>query len=436
MNFIFDLISKFNELSDTQNYIRVFFIISAIIFISSYICGILVEKPCNNAIGSILVTIHHLFIFFIFYGFLAPISILWIMLIILIISFFSWSYTNNKCFLTIISNNLCKNNKNRLFRDLSFVLFNKLDNFMTVNRIKIYFLVIIFILLRLYEHYILHKNNKKNNTHKSNNTNNSNKKIIIHSHMGGASIFPENTLSAFKYSIENDLNMLELDLQLTKDKEIIIYHDTDINNDICNGPKKPIKSLLLKEIKMYDCGSKKNPKFPNQHIVPNEKIPTFIELINLIQNNYKNKNIQMNIEIKTEKKIDSDDEVYYFSKKLIDILHNYNITNNVIIQSFDVRALQYVKQIDPTIKTSYLLEDKLDSIDNIIKISNSLGVKIISPDFHLIDKNFVKKMQENGLEVLVWTIDTIDDLKKVIDYGVDGVISNDPKKMEDYIDSL
>ena len=91
MNIIFDLISKFNKFSDTQNYIRVFFISFTIIFVASYICNILFEKPCNNSIGSIIVMIHHLFIFLIFYGFLAPISILWIMLIILIISFFSWS---------------------------------------------------------------------------------------------------------------------------------------------------------------------------------------------------------------------------------------------------------------------------------------------------------------------------------------------------------
>lgn len=429
-NKIFSLISKFNKLSETQNYINIYFISSVIIFTLSYIVSIFVEKKCNSLLGSIIVMIHHLAIFYIFYGFLAPISILWIMLIILVISFFSWSYSNNTCFITIIANNLCKYNNGRMFRDLSFIFFNKLDKFMANNRIKIYSFVIIFILLRLYEHYILNKSNDNSRKGKIN------KSIVIHGHRGARSIFPENTLHSFKYIIEHGIDVIEVDLQITKDNEIVIYHYKDINTDICNGPSKPIKSLTLKEIKEYDCGSKKNPEFPDQRIVPGEKIPTFIELIDLIQTNYKNKNILMNVEIKTEESLDTDSEVYNFCKKLIDIIHKYNISNNVIIQSFDTRALHYIKEIDPNIKTSYLLENKLDTIDNIINISKKMGVDIISPDFNLIDKNFVKKMQDNGFEVLVWTVNDKDDVKKVIEYGVDGIISDDPKKIKDYIESL
>lgn len=431
-NKIFNLISKFNKLSETQNYINIYFISCIIIFTLSYIVSIFFEKKCNNLLGSIIVMIHHLAIFYIFYGFLAPISILWIMLIILVISFFSWSYSNNTCFITTIANNLCKYNNGRMFRDLSFILFNKLDKFMAINRIKIYSFVIIFILLRLYEHYILDNNNKTNDNNKKGKVN---KNKIIHGHRGARSIYPENTLPSFKYNIEHGIDVIEVDLQITKDNELVIYHYKNINTDICSGPIKPIKSLTLKEIKEYDCGSKKNPNFPEQRIVPGERIPTFLELIDLIKT-YKNKNILMNVEIKTEKSLDTDSEVYNFCKVLVDIIHKYNISNNVIIQSFDTRALQYVKEIDPNIKTSYLLENKLDTIDNIIKISKKLGVEIISPDFNLIDKNFVKKMQDNGFEVLVWTVNDKDDVKKVIEYGVDGIISDDPKKIKDYIKSL
>ena len=128
----------------------------------------------------------------------------------------------------------------------------------------------------------------------------------------------------------------------------------------------------------------------------------------------------MNIEIKTETSLDADDEVYNFSKKLIDILHKYNITDDIIIQSFDTRALKYVKEIDPSITTSYLIEDKLPNIDSLINTSKQLGVKIISPDYNLIDKQIVKKLQENGFDVLPWTINDLNTFKKNIDYGVDG----------------
>jgi len=298
-----ELISKFNDLSDTKGYKILFFLIGSIVFISSYIFQIVNDKPCKNILGEIIRSLHHLCIYFIFYGFLAPVSILWAMLFILIISIFSWITINNKCLLTHFENNLCKTNNNNIFHDLSYYITRKLDTFMLHNRIKIYSVVCIIIFLRLYEYYIPGKN----------------KKVKIHGHRGARGLLPENTLAAFKYVIENNIDFLELDLQITKDNQIIIYHDKSINTEICGGVSKPIKTLSLKEIKEYDCGSNKNIKFPNQQTVPDEKIMTFIELINLIQREYKYKKIMMNIEIKTTKSLDTDDEVYNFSNKLIEI---------------------------------------------------------------------------------------------------------------------
>ena len=412
-----ELVSKFNDLSNTKGYKILFFSIGAIVFISSYIVQIVNDKPCKSLLGEIIRSLHHLCIYYVFYGFLAPISILWVTTTMLIITLLSWIFTNNKCFLTIFENNLCKMNKNYIFHDLSYYITRKLDTFMIHNRIKIYSVVCIIIFLRLYEYYIPGKN----------------KKVQIQGHRGARGVLPENTLAAFKYIIENNIDVLELDLQITKDNEIVIYHDKSINTEICDGVSKPIKTLTLKEIKEYDCGSKKNIKFPNQEPVPGEKIPTFIELINLIQTEYKYKNIKMNIELKTETSLDTDDEVYKFSKKLIDILHKYNITNDVIIQSFDTRALKDIKEIDPSIKTSYLIKGKIQNIDSLINTSKQLGVKIISPKYNLLDKQIVKKIQESGFEVLPWTINDMNTFKKNVDYGVDGVITDYPKQMNDYL---
>ena len=412
-----ELISKFNDLSNTKGYKICFFVIAGIVFILSYTFQIVNEKPCKNLLGEIIRGIHHFFIFFIFYGFLSPIYILWVMSIILIITLFSWIMWNNTCFFTTFENKLCKLNKNHVFYDLSYHFSRNIDNFMIHSRIKIYFVVCIFIFLRLYEYYAPGKH----------------KKIEIQGHRGARGILPENTLAAFKYAIENNIDTLELDLNITKDNEIIIYHDKNINTEICNGISKPIKTLSLKEIKEYDCGSKKNINFPNQQTVPGEKIPTFIELINLIQTEYKNKNIKMNIEIKTTKSLDTDDEVYNFSNKLIDIIHKYNIAGDVTIQSFDIRALKDVKEIDPSITTSYIIEEKLPSIDSLINTSKQLGVKIISPEYKLIDKQIVKKLQESGFKVLPWTINDMNIIKQNIEYGVDGIITDYPTQVKDYL---
>jgi glycerophosphoryl diester phosphodiesterase len=280
-------------------------------------------------------------------------------------------------------------------------------------------------------------------------------KIKIHGHRGARGLYPENTLAAFRYAIDNDVDVLELDLNMTKDNEIIIYHDRNINASICNGISKPIKTLTLKEIKQYDCGSKKNYKFITQKTVPGEKIPSFKELINLIQSKkYKHKKIIMNIEIctglsgpetspedsattgtaaNTLLNIDTDNEVYNFSKQLIAILRKYKIVNNVIIQSFDIRALKYVNDIDPSIKKkSYLIETQFLDLDKLIKILKEIGVTIISPYYKLIDKNIVKTLHDNGFEVLPWTINDINIFKQNIEYRVDGIITDYPKEMKDY----
>ena len=274
-----ELISKFNELSNTKIYKISFFLVGSIIFILSYIVQIVYEKPCKNLFGEILRAFHHLCIYFVYYGFLAPASILWIMLITLLVTLVSWITTNNGCFLTILENKLCKINKKHLFYDLTYNFTKKLDNFILQTRIKIYSVVCIIIFLRLYDYYVT-------------NASNIYKKIKIHGHCGARGMLPENTLAALKYAIENKIDVLELDLQMTKDKEIIIYHDKNINTDICNGISKPIKMLSLKEIKEYDCGSKKNVNFPEQQPASGEKIPSFIELIKLIQSEYKYKYIK------------------------------------------------------------------------------------------------------------------------------------------------
>jgi glycerophosphoryl diester phosphodiesterase len=144
----------------------------------------------------------------------------------------------------------------------------------------------------------------------------------------------------------------------------------------------------------------------------------------------------MNIEIKTTTALDTDEEVREFASKLIGIIHEYNLNDTVIVQSFDVRALKYVKEIDSTIKTSYLLEDKLPAIDELIKTSKQLHVQIISPYYTLLKRPIVAQLQENGFEVVPWTVNDINEIKILIGYGVNGIITSYPKQMKDYISTM
>ena len=409
-------INYINNLSDTNTYKLLFYTLSIVFFILSYISQLKTEKRCNNFVGELLRIIHHFLLYFIYFGFLAPINILWLMGIINCLTILSWIIYKNHCIITILENNICKLKKNHIFHDLLHNLSESVDLFFTKIRIPIYTLICIFIFLRMYLYY----NNKINN------------KIEIQGHRGARGNYPENSLSAFRYAIENDIDTLELDLQMTLDKEIIIYHDKNINSDICDGTSVPIKSLTLNEIKNYDCGSKHNINFPQQISIPGEKIPRFKELIEMILNEYYYKSIKINVEIKTEQNLDTDEEVYSITKRIIDIIHLYNIENRTTIQSFDIRALKYVKLIDSNIKTSLLIE-KQPITDNLIKLAKELNVQIISPEFNLINKIIVDKLKQNGFEVLPWTINDYETLIQSINYGVNGIITDYPIKMKEYL---
>jgi glycerophosphoryl diester phosphodiesterase len=91
-------------------------------------------------------------------------------------------------------------------------------------------------------------------------------RILVHGHRGARARRPENTIPAFKYAIEQGVDVLELDVAVTKDNVAVVSHDPLINATICSGPKTgiPIHTLSLAELHEYDCGAKQNPNFPTQ----------------------------------------------------------------------------------------------------------------------------------------------------------------------------
>ena len=260
------------------------------------------------------------------------------------------------------------------------------------------------------------------------------KRIEIQGHRGFRGLYPENTIPAFKNAILVDVDTLELDLQLSKDDVVVVYHDKAINNLCKNGVlNKDIRSLTLEEIKKYDCGSIKNARFPLQKTIPFTQIPTLEELFEFIKT-IDDKNIKFNIEIKTTENLEplyNDKDVIIFTKKVIDILEKYNMKNRTIIQTEDVRCIKAVKSIDKNIILSFIINAPSDV--DMVKIGKEMDVSIISPEFTLLNKNLVDKLHKNGFKVIPWVINTDDELKSMIDMGVDGVITDYPDIILKYL---
>ena len=268
--------------------------------------------------------------------------------------------------------------------------------------------------------------------------------IDVHGHRGARWVYPENTIPAFEYALQNHVDYIELDLGVTKDGVLIIVHDQTINPEICLDAqgKKPksgitIHSLTLKQIKQYDCGSIINPRFPTQTVVPGTKIPTlqeFFDWINKSQHPHA-KLVKFNIEIKSEEsqpKLSPKPEV--FTKKLITLLEKNKMLDRTIIQSFDFRTLKAARRIKPGVKISALIEDR--PTQKIQDIALQLKANYISPNYEWLTKEDIVQLHMIDTLVAPWTVNQKQDWKRLIDMGADAIITDNPKELVDYIKTL
>lgn len=256
---------------------------------------------------------------------------------------------------------------------------------------------------------------------KTNVKKNDNNKIEIIAHRGGANLAPENTLAAFKNAIKLGVDMIEIDVHLSKDGKIIVIHDEKINRTT-NG-KGTIKDMTSAEIKKYDAGSKFDKKFKN------EKIPTLDEVMETL-----NGKVKLLIEIK-----DGDELYPGLEKKVVETIHKYNAVNWVIVQSFNENSVLRVRKMDPSITTFYLLGRNFnDFYSNVAKEVNAGNAVIkkydgIAPHYSMLSSEKVKIFHKAGFKIFTWTVDKPKDMKKIINMNVDGIITNSPDKLKEIL---
>jgi len=264
--------------------------------------------------------------------------------------------------------------------------------------------------------------------------------VEIHGHRGARAAMPENTLAAFSYALDAGVDVLEMDMQVTKDNKIVISHEPRIAPEICLGPngetiKEPpvIHELTLEQVKKYDCGTLQNPKFKTQTPVKGEKIPTLDEVFELVEKSTAPaaKNVRFNIETK----------IYPFYPQLspapedfvklaAEVINRHNMSGRVIIQSFDDRTLQFVRKYMPLARTAMLVSDNHLPL---VSIAKALMVDIISPDYMWILPEDVEALHDIGVQVVPWTVDTPADWDRMLALGVDGIISDDPQGLIKYL---
>jgi glycerophosphoryl diester phosphodiesterase len=266
------------------------------------------------------------------------------------------------------------------------------------------------------------------------------RRVWVEGHRGSRGTHPENTIPAFEEALRAGVDVLEFDLGVTKDNIVVVSHDPYVSPVICLGPggKKlaspvAIRSLTLKELKEYDCGSLKNPRFPEQTPVPGTRVPTLDEVLSYVKasNHPAAARVRFNIETKLSP---GEPELApapaEFARLVSSVLKKHGVERRTVVQSFDYRTLLEMKKIAPAVKTAQLTADNLLDPDSVVRGSRA---DIWSPYFKWINGDIVKKAQKSGIQVVPWTLNSEEEWDRAVSYGVDGIITDYPAKLIDHL---
>jgi len=260
-------------------------------------------------------------------------------------------------------------------------------------------------------------------------------------HRGCRGLMPENTIPAMINALGLGVTTLEMDVVITKDKQVILSHEPFFNHEITTKPGGAfitakeekdynIYKMDYEAVKNFDVGLKPHPRFPQQQKMEAVK-PLLANVFEAIKKEMMTRRRPFpyyNIETKT---MPVTDNIYHpapaeFVELLMNVIRENQVEEQVIIQSFDPRTLQYLHQHYPKIKTAMLVED-LDTrtMEQQLK---ALGFTptIYSPAYKLVTKELIEKCHAQNIKVIPWTINTKAEIEKYKLMGVDGIISDYP----------
>ena len=240
---------------------------------------------------------------------------------------------------------------------------------------------------------------------------------LIIGHRGAAGHAPENTLTSIKLAMELGANTIEIDLRQTKDGVPVAIHDSDVDRttDGCGS----VYDFTFDEIQKLDAGSWFDEKYAG------EKIPSLQEVIEVISDT-----TLLIIEFKGG--LGTYDNIEQHTLKII---HEANLSNRVILKSFDPNQLDSLKTLNNNIPLLYVYAVRIPWLHMIIDTGISFGsvfdldVEYLQPHIWFLSKSFVEDAQKNQFRIIAWGVNDTDDIKETINFGVDGIETDYPDRV-------
>jgi glycerophosphoryl diester phosphodiesterase len=293
-------------------------------------------------------------------------------------------------------------------------------------------------------------------------------KVCVIGHRGGAGLLPENTLTAFAGALALGVDAIEMDAHLTADGEVVVYHDSVLKPEITRTPDGrwleeqglAIRSLTLEQLKSYDVGRLKpgtlyGLRYPRQKPVDGEGIPTLWEVITLTRK-MENNTVGFWIEIKTsplEPRLTPPPETV--ADAIISLLREAGVADRTVLQSFDWRSLVHAQRVASEIATAYLSKQswRSDTIrvgkpgvspwtagldvdqfgGSVPQVVHAAGGNYWCPRYNQVGPKQIKEAHNLGLKVVVWTPNRRAPMRKLIDMGVDGIMTDRPDLLKEVL---
>ena len=219
------------------------------------------------------------------------------------------------------------------------------------------------------------------------------KRPLVIAHRGASADFPENSLDAFSGALEQGADWIELDVRRSKDGVLVVHHDAHLAD-----------GSLIRDLDS-DC-------------LP-EGVPSLAEAFETSEN------MGVNIEIKHLPGEPDFDEVDLVCEAVVGLVKAYRSADKILVSSFDMNAIDRIKETDPSIATGWLVVERSDGIQILdrVKAHNHTS---INPWDELVDQSLIEQAHSRGLNVNVWTVDDERRILQLSEWGVDGIITNIP----------
>ena len=279
----------------------------------------------------------------------------------------------------------------------------------------------------------------------------------LQGHRGARGLAPENTLPAWKKALELGVDTIECDMGITKDDVVVVHHDLRLNPDTTRGPDGQwltapgpnIRDLTFAELQVYDvgrlqAGTNYAKEFPDQQAVDGTRISKLADLFDLVKQSGRS-DIRFDCETKLSPlEPDATLPPEAFARRVIAEIRQHGMAGRMMIQSFDWRTLQVVQKVAPEIRTMYLssprtLKPEADgtpspwlagftperhgSVPNAVKAA---GGTIWAPNQTFLTPSLFAEAKALGLTVIPWTVNQANMMDKLLEMGVDGIISDRP----------